>query len=245
MGIATADTMFAGARSSNSFGPRAWLLRCLRLVLMSFGLALVLSPLATLAEVASVAGGLMQFRTAMVCGSVALCLSLMIVGVAWIRYRPAVGIWLGGCSARGERSRSHGRSLHVAPMVSQSGFLSPAVFLFARDDAGPQRLATQDRESGTRIPCHCAGTQPFRFSPGSGPCGFKRLRARPPSSPGKMAAFRPRSTLEVKPAPWSRIWSGSNSAFRCGVFAAPQLETLSRRLPLFRDTHHGFEEPVW
>lgn len=94
MGIASVDTIFAGARSANSFGPRAWLLRCLGFVLMSAGLALVPSSFSTLGEVAPVVCSLMRFGRAIGCGLVALCLSLVTVAAAWIRFRPSVGIWL-------------------------------------------------------------------------------------------------------------------------------------------------------
>ena len=94
MGIASADTIFAGARSENSFGVRAWLLRCLGFLLMFAGLALALSPFSTLGEDAPVIRSLMRFGVAIVCGLVALCLSLVTVAAAWIRFRPSVGIWL-------------------------------------------------------------------------------------------------------------------------------------------------------
>ena len=44
---------------------------------------------------------------------------------------------LGSCGAHGQRSRSRGRSLHVAPMVPESGFFSAAVFRFCAGRCWP------------------------------------------------------------------------------------------------------------
>jgi hypothetical protein len=92
MGVQSADAMFASAKSQNV--TRTWLLRGLGFVLMFAGLMLMLNPFATLGDVVPFIDSLMRFGAAMVSGLMALCLSLVIIAIAWIVYRPLVGLAL-------------------------------------------------------------------------------------------------------------------------------------------------------
>ena len=124
----------------------------------------------------------------------------------------------------------------------------PFSFLRARRSGLSAGGPPEQRFSCT-IRCPCAGTPYSRFSPGSGPCGFRTLPPPPPSLPGKRAAFRLTSTPEAKTAPWPRIWSGSNSASRCWSILQranwKSGRTGSRqefvgRSPLHQETHPSF-----
>ena len=64
------------------------------MILMFAGLALIFAPLGTIADVVPFLGSLLRAGTGLVAGVIALTLSILTVALAWIAYRPLVGIGL-------------------------------------------------------------------------------------------------------------------------------------------------------
>jgi hypothetical protein len=91
-GLQSAEQMFQAAEVRNSL--TTWLLRLLGLVLMYLGLRTVLRVLETLAAVLPVLGHLVGFGLGLLAGLLSLSLSLVTVALAWIFYRPLLGIAL-------------------------------------------------------------------------------------------------------------------------------------------------------
>lgn len=89
-GIVPAAKIFADAKSTNA--KITWLLRLAGLFVMFFGLKMVLGPLDTLVDVIPVVRGLVAAGTALVAGLLAGACALFTIGVAWIFYRPLIGI---------------------------------------------------------------------------------------------------------------------------------------------------------
>lgn len=89
MGRAGAVAMFADARDENTL--LTWGLRLGGFILMWLGLSLVLGPIQALADVLPILGDLVGAGVGVVTGLVAFALSFVIIGVAWVAYRPLVG----------------------------------------------------------------------------------------------------------------------------------------------------------
>lgn len=85
----SADALFDGARKSNA--ALTWGLRVGGAVLMTIGFLLILGPLATLADVIPLLGSLVGLGTGIAAAILAAGLSLTLVAVAWIWYRPLLG----------------------------------------------------------------------------------------------------------------------------------------------------------
>lgn len=92
MGIQSAEAMFETAQTHNSI--RTWILRAVGLIVMFIGLMLLLNPLATLGDAIPLVGGLFRTGVGLISFSLALCISLLTIAVAWIAYRPLVGAGL-------------------------------------------------------------------------------------------------------------------------------------------------------
>ena len=91
-GTKSAEEMFASAKSANK--TIAWLLRLAGFLVMLFGVRLVLGPLETLADVVPFIGRIVGFGTGLVAALVAVPCTLVTIAVAWLAYRPALGIAL-------------------------------------------------------------------------------------------------------------------------------------------------------
>ena len=89
-GIVPAAKIFADAQSMNS--KITWLLRLVGLLVMYFGLKRVLGPLDTLVDVIPILNGIIAMGTSLVAGLVSGACALITIGVAWIFYRPWIGI---------------------------------------------------------------------------------------------------------------------------------------------------------
>lgn len=89
-GLHSADAMIASARHSNQV--LTWILRLVGFLVMLFGLNLVLKPLQVLADVLPILGTIVGMGTGLVAFLVASMLSLLTITLAWIFYRPLVGI---------------------------------------------------------------------------------------------------------------------------------------------------------
>lgn len=88
----TAAAMFTQAEAANA--KMTWGLRGLGFILMGLGFMLVLRPLSVLADVVPFIGDLIEAGAAIIAFTAAAALSLVTIAVAWIAYRPLVGISL-------------------------------------------------------------------------------------------------------------------------------------------------------
>lgn len=93
-GERTADEMFEAAEESNTI--LTWVLRAFGFLLMMGGLRTILKPAAVLADVIPAVGALVEGGTGIVAGLIAAALSLTTIGIAWVFYRPLVGVILLG-----------------------------------------------------------------------------------------------------------------------------------------------------
>ncbi len=91
-GIKTADEMFQSAQSANKV--LTWILRFVGFFLMYIGISSVLAPFAVMADVLPFLGNLVSTGTKAISFLIALPISLLIIAVAWIFYRPLLGIAL-------------------------------------------------------------------------------------------------------------------------------------------------------
>ena len=89
-GAVTAEAMFAAAHASNRM--LTWGLRLLGVVLMFIGFSLLFRPLSVLADVVPFIGNVVGVGTGIVALLLSVPLSLLVISVAWIFYRPMVGV---------------------------------------------------------------------------------------------------------------------------------------------------------
>ena len=89
-GNVSADEMFKQAEAENT--TMTWILRLVGFVLMMVGISMVLAPLSVLADVVPFIGSIVGFGTGLIAFGVATVLSLATIAIAWIVYRPILGI---------------------------------------------------------------------------------------------------------------------------------------------------------
>lgn len=89
-GEASAAEMFEGAEKGNRV--ITWLLRLAGVLLTVFGIRSVLAPLAMLAAVVPFIKKILSAGIGFVSWVLGLGLSLVVIGVAWLAYRPLVGV---------------------------------------------------------------------------------------------------------------------------------------------------------
>jgi len=89
-GRVPAAKIFADAQSSNV--KLTWLLRIVGFFVMFFGLKKVLGPISTLVDVIPIVNGIVDLGTSLVAGLVSFACALLTIGVAWLFYRPLIGI---------------------------------------------------------------------------------------------------------------------------------------------------------
>lgn len=92
VGVHTADAMIQMAQDSNKM--LTWFLRLIGFVFMLVGLNLVLKPLSVLADVLPIAGNIVGAGTGLISFLVSALGSLVTIAIAWIVYRPLLGIIL-------------------------------------------------------------------------------------------------------------------------------------------------------
>jgi hypothetical protein len=78
-----------------------WVLRLVGFAMMWIGLVVALNPLKVLADVVGILGDLAGVGIGLVSGLVAVVLSLATIAVAWLFYRPVLGIGLLTVAAAG------------------------------------------------------------------------------------------------------------------------------------------------
>jgi hypothetical protein len=91
-GKVTAESMFASAKSANK--TLTWGLRALGFILLFLAAKSVLAPIAVLADVLPFAGKIARTGTSLIAALVALPVGLLTIAIAWIAYRPLLGITL-------------------------------------------------------------------------------------------------------------------------------------------------------
>jgi hypothetical protein len=91
-GVFTAQAMFESALRENTM--LTWILRGVGFLLMWIGLSLFFRPLSVLGDVIPMIGSLLAFGTGLFAFVISMGLSIGTIGVAWIFYRPVLGIIL-------------------------------------------------------------------------------------------------------------------------------------------------------
>ena len=86
------EEMFQSAQSANT--AMCWIVRIVGLALMYIGLGMVFRPLVVLADVLPILGTVVGMGTGFVSGVIALVCGLTTIAVAWIFYRPVLGVCL-------------------------------------------------------------------------------------------------------------------------------------------------------
>ncbi len=89
-GNVSAENMFKNALSSNS--TLGWILRLVGIVLIVFGFVALFKPLSVLADVVPFIGNIVGFGTGILAFILGISISLLTIAIAWIFYRPWVGI---------------------------------------------------------------------------------------------------------------------------------------------------------
>ena len=92
VGTFSADEMFAHAKEMNRL--QTWGLRALGWFLMYAGFALIFQPLVVLADVLPFLGDLAGVGTSLIAFLLATPGALLVIALAWIYYRPVLGILL-------------------------------------------------------------------------------------------------------------------------------------------------------
>lgn len=88
----TAEQMFEKAKNDNVV--LSWILRVGGFILMMVGFNMVFKVASVLADVLPIAGNIVGAGTGIIAFLLAACLSLMTMAVAWIFYRPILGVSL-------------------------------------------------------------------------------------------------------------------------------------------------------
>jgi hypothetical protein len=91
-GVQSKDAMFAAAEAANKF--LAWLLRVVGFVLMFMGFIALTQPLKVLADVVPFAGSIVGAGTGFVSLLLSAIGSFAVIAMAWVWYRPVLGITL-------------------------------------------------------------------------------------------------------------------------------------------------------
>ena len=91
-GIKDAAAMFESARTGNAIF--TWLFRLGGFLMMYFGLSMVFRPLSVLADVLPILGDIVGMGMGLVAGLISLICALVTIAIAWIFFRPILGIIL-------------------------------------------------------------------------------------------------------------------------------------------------------
>jgi hypothetical protein len=92
MGTVSAEKMFAGEHSSNSMW--TWIYRILGVLLVIGGLKSMFSILPTLFKVLPFLGNIVEAGVGLVCSIFGFAWSFIIIAIAWLFYRPLIGVAL-------------------------------------------------------------------------------------------------------------------------------------------------------
>ena len=89
MGTVSMESMFGKAHSGNS--TMTWILRGVGILLVIAGLKCLFAPLAVIADVIPLLGSIIGAGTGLVSTILGLAWSLLIISIAWLRFRPLIG----------------------------------------------------------------------------------------------------------------------------------------------------------
>ena len=92
MGTKSKDVMFQNAKEGNAIW--TWILRFVGWFLMYLGVQMVLKPLSVLGDVLPILGNILEFGISIISFLVASVVALVVIAVAWLFYRPVLGILL-------------------------------------------------------------------------------------------------------------------------------------------------------
>ena len=91
-GAVSADNMFQTERQSNK--AMGWFLRILGILLIYLGFKNIFNILVTLLKVLPFLSNIANMGVNLVCGVLAFVIGLVVIAIAWIVYRPVLGIIL-------------------------------------------------------------------------------------------------------------------------------------------------------
>ncbi|MCL1916682.1 MAG: TMEM43 family protein, partial [Desulfovibrionaceae bacterium] len=89
MGTRSLENIYGAAHSSNA--TMTWILRVVGALLIIAGLKLIVAPLAVIADVIPLLGSIVGAGAGLVCTLLGLAWSLVIIAIAWLRFRPLIG----------------------------------------------------------------------------------------------------------------------------------------------------------
>ncbi len=92
MGIVNASVMYQGAKDANSM--LTWILRGVGMLLIVIGLNRIIAPLVTIASIVPLLGDLFGAGAGLAATLCGVAWSCIIIAIAWIRFRPILGISL-------------------------------------------------------------------------------------------------------------------------------------------------------
>lgn len=96
-GNIVADQMFKSEKASNS--RMGWILRLVGFMMISIGFGSIFKILSVIADVVPFIGNIVGFGTSLISGILAFAISIVVIAIAWIYYRPVIGISLLAVSA--------------------------------------------------------------------------------------------------------------------------------------------------
>lgn len=92
MGKQSAEQMFGTMESENNMF--TWIARFLGWLFMFIGFCMVLKPFSVLADIIPFFGNLVEMGTGIIAFAASAGISLVVIAVAWIAYRPVIGLGL-------------------------------------------------------------------------------------------------------------------------------------------------------
>ncbi len=94
-GTHTAESMFQSAMSANTM--MTWALRLAGFLMMFIGISMIFRPIAVMGDLVPFVGSFLSGGVSLFAAIVALPLSLAVIAVGWIFYRPLIGLLLLAC----------------------------------------------------------------------------------------------------------------------------------------------------
>lgn len=91
-GVVSADAMFKSAIEGNK--TLTWILRVVGIILMFAAFKTILKPLVIVGDLIPFVGSIVSFGTGLASGLATATLAFVVIGLAWIFYRPIIGISL-------------------------------------------------------------------------------------------------------------------------------------------------------
>lgn len=159
-GIKTADEMFQAEHESNNMW--TWGLRLLGLLLAIGGLKSIFGFLETLLKVIPPLAGILGFGVGLICSVVGFVWSLLIIALAWLFYRPLLGISLLVAGAVIIFAFSKKGKKLIAQHITKSDQASPQPSPVADGAAMPQQPTPQAAQPTQAAPQASQPSQPHK-----------------------------------------------------------------------------------